>query len=131
MDELRYSNTIAITSFLLCFINILRLYFDGSMLWLFFGLTLISVYLLYSLEDLTLQNFSRNINISKHLQHFIWSAILTLYFISSVMGLLLISDYIYENKYFPIIYPVIILVIMILGTIIGLYQKIHFNISNN
>ncbi len=128
MVELRFSFTIAIISILFSLLSLCNSYINGSSAWISIGISSILTYLAFSLDDTILRKFSYNLNLPSYIQRIFWLSVLFFFFLSALRGLLVFSNYFLASSFYLNFFFVIIMVILMIGTLTGLYQKIHFNI---
>ena len=120
--EKRFSGYIYILALSLSFITLIDLYLLNSIFWVLVGFSMILSFVVFIFVDITLAKISRRIDISFKPQVYILVFLVFLY--SSITGLTIILMQIPDLDINYIVIPIVITGIIILGTIIGMYQKL-------
>ncbi len=124
MIELRFSSCISRIALILSFINLIRLYVQASFLWIPNGLTLILIYLAIAIDDQKLRRFSYSISIPKIIQGISWLLILLGFFSTCISALTFLFKDIELIDSTIYLFTNITIIILLIGTHIGIYQKI-------
>ncbi len=120
--EKRFSGYIYIISLFFSFVYLLDLYLNNSIFWFIVGFSMILSFILFIFDDISLAKISRRIGISYKPQ--IYILILLVYFYSSITGLTIILSKITDLELNSIVFPIVISGVIILGTIVGMFQKL-------
>ncbi len=124
MHERRYSIFVYLISFFFAFIYFLFVYLSNSHYWILIGSSFISTFLLFIYDDKMIRKFSRRIFLSSRLQICIYFLLIIIYLYSSISGMFLLINKISLQDSSLVIMPILIMIILILGTIIGMIQKL-------
>ncbi len=124
MHERRYSRFVYLISIFFAFIYFLSVYLSNSHYWILIGSSFISTFLLFIYDDKMIGKFSRSIFLSSRLQICIYFLLIIIYLYSSISGMFLLINKIALQDSSLVIMPISIAIILILGTIIGMFQKL-------
>ena len=124
MHERRYSRFVYFISIFFAFIYFLSVYLSNSHYWILIGSSFISTFLLFIYDDKMIRKFSRRIFLSSRLQICIYFLLIIIYLYSSISGMFLLINKIALQDSSLVIMPISIAIILILGTIIGMFQKL-------
>ncbi len=124
MHERRYSRFVYLISIFFAFIYFLSVYLSNSHYWILIGSSFISTFLLFIYDDKMIRKFSRRIFLSSRLQICIYFLLIIIYLYSSISGIFLLINKIALQDSSLVIMPISIAIILILGTVIGMFQKL-------
>ena len=127
--EKRFSGNIYILSLFFSFVYLIDLYLLNSIVWVLVGISMVLSFVLFIFDDITLGKISRQIDISYKSQ--IYFIVFLIYLYSSITGLTIILT---KNPHLQINYiviPIIIIGMIILGTIVGMFQKLIDSIKSS
>ena len=122
MIEKRFSGYIYILSLILSFVHLINLYLLNSIFWVLVCFSIILSFVLFIYDDITLGKISKRIDISFKPQIYILVFLVVLY--SSIKGLTIILIQILDLDVNYIVIPIVITGVIILGTIVGMFQKL-------
>ena len=130
MSEKRFSIIFFIFSQILVFRYLLSLYINASLLWIPVGISFALLLMIFITNEKSIYLLTNNFILSRKLQVIIYLFLCSIYTYSCLIGLILLARAIPINDYSFTIAPLSATFICILGSIVGITQKLFFSMGN-